>query len=87
MIPIRSKQSWSPDSVDRENTGDEFHADVIPDVKRKKNKRNITQEFQTSSKMSYTVNTPKYGDNERVGISNFKFAFDDLKCRHRKNGK
>lgn len=45
MIPIRSKQDGSPDSFDRDNIGDEVHADVIPDVKRKKNKRNITQDF------------------------------------------
>ena len=48
MIPIESKQSETPDSVDRENTGDEVHADILPDFRRKKKNRNIARDFNTN---------------------------------------
>jgi hypothetical protein len=50
LVPIRSKQSETPDSFDRENTGDDVHADIIPDARRKKNKRNIAKDFNTNSR-------------------------------------
>lgn len=50
MVPIKSKQNESPDSLDQENTGDDIHADVIPGEKRKKNKWNIARDFNTNGR-------------------------------------
>lgn len=50
MVPIQSKQSEALDSLDQENTGDEVHADAIPNVRKKKNKRNIARDFNTHGK-------------------------------------
>ena len=50
LVPIRSKQNESPDSFDRENTGDDINADTIPDAKRKKYKKNIARDFNTNGR-------------------------------------
>jgi hypothetical protein len=67
LVPIRSKQSVTPDSLDRENTGDDVHADIIPDARRKKNKRNIAKDFNT---------------NSRGPFISKKFDFDEVEGDH-----
>lgn len=70
MIPIRSKQNGSPDSFDKDNIGDEVHADVIPDVKRKKNKRNITQDFNTNGSFPHVFKNSAYNYENVIGGKN-----------------
>ena len=70
MIPIRSKQDGSPDSFDKDNIGDEVHADLIPDVKRKKNKRNITQDFNTNGNFPQIFKKSSYNYEYAIDHSN-----------------
>jgi len=60
MIPIKSKQNDTPDSFERENTGDEVHAELLPQERRKKNKRNIAHDFNTLEKSSLIKKHLKY---------------------------